>query len=525
MKRSLLCLGTAAVMTLTVAAAAGAKPVKTGRQAIGQFDHNADVGTTHFPGKAAYNAKTKTYRVTASGANIWGPADAFHYIDKQATGDLSIAATIAFEGQGNNPHRKAGVMLRQDDSPDSPYVDVMVHGSGLVSLQYRETKGGDTHEIASNTQGVTRVKLEVTNGYAHMWLATKDGVLHDTGGEFPVHFTGPYRAGLGLSSHDDTVQETADFSDVEIAPVTPYIAKMTGYGAKVESTLEILTVGRNDRSLVYHTADHIEAPNWSPDGKTFLFNSDGHLYTMAVPEQVPEMPQKPGQPVLLDTGPEHKINNDHGFAPDGKWVAFSDNSQPDNQSRIYIIPLTPQATAAGPARQITADGPSYWHGWTNDDSTVGAVEQKNGDFDISTYPVAGGAPTQLTNSPGLDDGADYSPDGKYIYFNSVRSGNMKIWRMNADGSNPIQVTTGDSRDWFPHPSPDGKWIAFISFEPGEVTAGDHPPNKNVMIKIMPVSGGEPKIVAKLFGGQGTMNVPSWSPDSKMLAFVSYRLVP
>src|ERR1700761_7730899 len=194
MKRSLLLIGTAVAVAL--AANAVAKPVKTAHHALGQFEQSVDVGSTHFPGKAAYDAKTKTYRVTASGANIWGPADAFHYVDKPASGDLSIAATIGFEGQGNNPHRKAGVMLRQDDAADSPYVDVMVHGSGLVSLQYRETKGGDTHEVAANTQGVTRIKLELTNGYAHMWLAGADGVLHDSGAEFPVHFDGPYRAGL-----------------------------------------------------------------------------------------------------------------------------------------------------------------------------------------------------------------------------------------------------------------------------------------------------------------------------------------
>jgi Tol biopolymer transport system component len=152
------------------------------------------------------------------------------------------------------------------------------------------------------------------------------------------------------------------------------------------------------------------------------------------------------------------------------------------------------------------------------------IGQRAGEFDVYAVPAAGGSERRLTTAPGLDDGAEYSPDGQWIYFNSVRSGNMKIWRMHPDGSQQEQVTFGDdSRDWFPHVSPDGKWIAFVAF--GTDTAiGDHPANHDVMLKLMPTSGGTPTVIAKLFGGQGTMNVNSWSPDSKQIAFVSYRPV-
>ena len=99
---------------------------------------------------------------------------------------------------------------------------------------------------------------------------------------------------------------------------------------------------------------------------------------------------------------------------------------------------------------------------------------------------------------------------------------MKIWRMKADGSEQQQITfDGEYADWFPHPSPDGKWLVFLSYDK---SVQGHPPNKDVQLRIMPISGGRPKILTKLFGGQGTINVPSWSPDSKYVAFVSYRLV-
>jgi len=487
-----------------------AGPTFAAPKKVGQFDHNLDVGQVAFKGTAAYDRKRDSYRLTASGANIWGTADAFHYAARQASGDIRMAADIAFEGAGVDPHRKAGLMLRQSLAPDSPYVDVMVHGSGLVSLQYRETPGGETHEIASNVTGATRVELELSNGYAYLSVAGSDGVLHHAGGEFPLHFTGPYYAGLALSAHNNTITEAADFSRVEIAPATPFVPADTGYNAKVESTLEILDLGRFDRSVVYQTGDHIEAPNWTKDNH-LLFNSAGHIYSI---------PAVGGTPSLIDTGGLHTLNNDHGLSPDGQWLAVSDQTSDDHQSRVYVLPAT-----GGQPRQVTPQGPSYWHGWSPDGTTLTVIANRGGDFDVYAVPAQGGSETRLTTAPGLDDGADYSPDGQWIYFNSVRSGNMKIWRMHPDGSGQEQITFGDdSRDWFPHPSPDGKWIAFISFGT-DVTVGDHPPNKDVMLKIMPTAGGDAKVVARLFGGQGTMNVPSWSPDSTRLAFVSYRLIP
>jgi Tol biopolymer transport system component len=144
---------------------------------------------------------------------------------------------------------------------------------------------------------------------------------------------------------------------------------------------------------------------------------------------------------------------------------------------------------------------------------------RGGNADIYSISVEGGEERRLTDAPGLDDGPDYSPDGQYIYFNSERTGWMQIWRMHPDGSGQEQVTRDDYANWFAHPSPDGKWLVFLSYNK---TVKGHPPDQDVMLRLMPAAGGEPRVLVKLFGGQGTINVPSWSPDSKRLAFVSYR---
>jgi TolB protein len=229
------------------------------------------------------------------------------------------------------------------------------------------------------------------------------------------------------------------------------------------------------------------------------------------------LPVTGGAPKTIDTGAAIHCNNDHGISPDGKSLAISDSSQSDQKSHVYIVPI-----GGGTPRLLTPNAPSYWHGWSPDGKTLAFVGERNEDFDIYTIPVGGGEETRLTTAQGLDDGPEYSPDGKYIYFNSERTGHMQIWRMRADGSAQEQITFDDSNDWFPHISPDGKWMVFLSYG-SEVTG--HPPNKNVQLRLLDMSDGKIKVVVKLFGGQGTINVPSWSPDSKKFAFVSYQFLP
>jgi TolB protein len=282
-------------------------------------------------------------------------------------------------------------------------------------------------------------------------------------------------------------------------------AETARQGEAIESSLEIVSVETGQRKVIYRARQHFEAPNWSRDGKYFIFNSRGRIYTL---------PVEGGEPRLLDTGSATNCNNDHGLSPDGTLLALSHS--PQNQSLIYIVPIT-----GGEPRLVTPLGPSYWHGWSPDGKTLAYCAERNGNYDVYTIPVEGGEETRLTDAPGLDDGPDYSPDGKYIYFNSERTGTMQIWRMHTDGSRQEQITFDSYNDWFPHPSPDGQWLVFLSYEPD---VQGHPANKDVTLRIMPMKGGEPRVLVSLFGGQGTINVPSWSPDSKQFAFVSYRIL-
>ena len=275
----------------------------------------------------------------------------------------------------------------------------------------------------------------------------------------------------------------------------------------VESFLQTIDISTLERDTIYHVQDHIEAPNWSPDGETLIYNSNGLLYKISAHGGVPE---------LIPTGFAKKVNNDHGISPDGTYLVISDNTE-TGKSLIYSLPIT-----GGNPKKITPIGPSYWHGWSPDGKTLAYCAERNGNYDIYTIPFAGGEETRLTTATGLDDGPDYSPDGQFIYFNSERTGTMQIWRMKTDGSSQEQLTTDEYNDWFAHPSPDGKWIVYVSFGT-DVPAGSHPPNKDVSLRLMNLETKKVKVLAHLFGGQGTINVPSWSPDSKRVAFVSYRL--
>jgi TolB protein len=271
------------------------------------------------------------------------------------------------------------------------------------------------------------------------------------------------------------------------------------------SRLETIDIESSVRSIIYRAPEHFEAPNWTHDGKFFLFNQDGRIY---------RLPVTGGKPDPIDTGFAIRCNNDHGISPDSKSIAISDQSQGDHNSIVYTVPFN-----GGMPRRITQNSPSYWHGWSPDGSMLAFVGARNGDFDIYSIPAAGGTETRLTTAKGLDDGPEYSPDGKYIYFNSERTGIMQIWRMHPDGSQQEQITHDDFNDWFPHISPDGKWLVMLAYDK---SVSGHPPNKDVTLRLMSRSDGKISILTTLFGGQGTINVPSWSPDSKRLAFVSYE---
>ncbi len=461
-----------------------------------------DVGKVELPGSAQILPDKKGYRITGSGANIWSKEDAFHFVARKLSGDLVFRMDVAWVGEGKAKHRKACAMVRQSLDADAPYADVAVHGDGLIALQYRKAKGGITYSVPTSIKAPATVQLE-RDGNIFTVSVARPGQPFQPIGAVTVELADPVYVGLAVCSHNAKVAETAIFSNVKLTHRLP--AK--GETRVHEASVEIVTVATGERHVVYRARDPFQAPNWSPDGKTLFLNQRGRMYTL---------PVTGGTPKLLDTGVAVRCNNDHGLSPDGRWLAVSSTHE-DKVSKVYVVPAT-----GGAARRVTPQGPSYWHGWSPDGKTLAFCGQRGENFDVYTVPAAGGEEKRLTEASGLDDGPDYTPDGKFIYFNSERTGLMKIWRMHADGTHQEQVTTDtDYADWFPHPSPDGKLLVFLSFDKG---VKGHPANQDVVLRLVPLAGGKPKVLATLFGGQGTINVPSWSPDGKALAFVSYRLV-
>lgn len=470
---------------------------------IGMFQGHGDIGAVKHKGSLEFNPRDSSYTISASGTNMWSNNDQLHYVWKKMSGDVALTADIEWLGKGVDPHRKACLIIRQSLDPGSAYADVAVHGDGMTAIQYREMDGDITRELKSNIISPQRVRIDKVGHYLYMSLAKAGGELTSSGGAIKVSFKAPFYVGLGVCSHNNEVVETAKFSKVVLEKLEAKPDSLK----KLESSLEIIPIATWDRQVILQSENRLEAPNWTPDGKKLLYNSMGQLY---------QIPVEGGTPKLIPTDFAKKINNDHGISPDGKMLVISDGTE-IGKSLIYTLPIE-----GGVPKKITYNGPSYWHGWSPDGKTLAYCAERNGNYDIYTIPVNGGEETRLTTAEGLDDGPDYSPDGKYIYFNSARSGTMQLWRMRANGNEQEQLTTDKYNDWFPHPSPDGKWLVYVSFEP-DIPADLHPPNKDVMLRLMDLETKEIRTIAKLFGGQGTINVPSWSPDSSRLAFVSYRL--
>lgn len=281
--------------------------------------------------------------------------------------------------------------------------------------------------------------------------------------------------------------------------------------SSIKSFLETVDVQTGVREVLAGFDYLIEAPNWLQDGNRLIYNSGGLLYLFDLSSR---------ENTVIDSGYANHCNNDHVLSPDNTQIAVSHHTQEDGKSRIYIFPLE----AEGDPTLITELAPSYLHGWSPDGAELSYCAERQGQYNIFSISVNGGKEKQLTDTPGLNDGPEYSPDGNHIWFNSTRSGLMQVWRMNADGSEQTQMTFDESNSWFPHVSPDGETVAYLTYQKGDVAPNDHPANKNVEIRLMASAGGEEKTLIKLFGGQGTINVNSWSPDNQKLAFVSYQVM-
>ena len=488
-----------------LASAASAQNTQSNSQTnLGVFQSEGDVGLLTQPGKTVYDSSRQTYTITASGENVWFDKDNFHFVWMKVSGDGFFQADISFLGEGVNPHRKALLMVRTSLDPASVYADIALHGNGMTALQFRDEQAGLTREVQAATWSPKHFRMEKHGDYFTMWLAGGDGRFQFAGSSPRIALGESFYVGLGMCSHEKDLSETAIFSNVKISGVPD----ANWSNATLYSALEEITVSSGDRTAVYQTEGRLEAPNWTRDGAALIFNRNGRIERIAAAG---------GPTQIIDTGFATRCNNDHGISSDAKDLVISDQSQGDHKSRVYLLPI-----AGGTPRLITKEGPSYWHGWSPDGKTLAFVGERNGDFDIYAISTLGGEEKRLTTAKGLDDGPEYSPDGKYIYFNSVRTGHMQIWRMRADGSEQVQITNDELNDWFPHLSPDGTQMVFLSY-PKDVEG--HPENKDVMLRLMSLKDGKITVLAKLFGGQGTINVPSWSPGGAKLAFVSYALLP
>lgn len=477
---------------------------------LGQFDGHGDIGSPQMRGSVVFDASAQEYRLTAGGTNMWFGRDQFHFLWKKLKGDFILRADVEWVGAGTDPHRKLGWMVRPSLDADAPYADCAAHGDGLTSLQYRRDTGGNTEQIIPPVKQATVLQFE-RRGDRYIFSAARRGDPFGSCTLTNIDLGNEVYAGLYLCSHNGEVTEQAVFRNVRI--IRPVKQNFIPYQDFIGSALEILDVHTGKRQIIHRSAQPFEAPNWTSDGEALIYNISGRDEGWG---RLRRFDLASGKETTLETGSATMNNNDHVLSFDGQRLGISDQSaEHGGQSRIFTLPAE-----GGTPTPITPLTPSYLHGWSPDGKFLVYTGGRSNAYDIYRILADGSGPeVRLTEASGLNDGPEYTPDGSFIYFNSSRTGTMQIWRMKPDGTAQEQVTHDDFNDWFPHISPDGQWIVFVSFPP-EVEATDHPYYQRVYLRLMPIDGGAPKVIAYVYGGQGTMNVPSWSPDSRRVAFVS-----
>jgi TolB protein len=485
---------------------------------LGIFEGQTDVGPVHPAGTTKFDGGPKTYTLTGAGDYMWMTKDAFHFLWKKASGDVSLSADIRFPNPGGNAHRKAVLLIRQSLDADAVYADAALHGSGLTALQFRPEAGASTGDTELNFNSIAdapaRLRIEKRGDLITMFISMKGEPLHPAGATTRLHLDGSFYVGLGVCSHDPNVVETALFSNVDFHTLAEASASTPSGKVDLYSTLQTISIDAENRraTAIYTTQGHFEAPNWTRDGSSLIFDQDGRIMTVAADGKLPAAVHP------IDIGLATKCNGSHGLSPDGKFLAISCNMPDAAGSRVYVLP-----SGGGVPHVVTANPSSYFHSWSPDGKTIAFTRPHTGGGDIYSIPVEGGEEMALTATVGVSDDPDYSPDGQYIYFNSDRGGGtMQIWRMHADGGQPEQVTSDEMNNWTPHVSPDGKWMVFLSYDKS-VTG--HPANQQISLRLMSMADKKITRLVDLLGGSGTINVPSWAPDSHHLAFVSYELVP
>jgi TolB protein len=399
---------------------------------------------------------------------------------------------------------------------------VELRGASGTAFGLQAESGGRTWRLVTGADGVLALPGAETLGrVAHadvfqlerrgdtlLFSAAVFGAPLQLVASVPAPGGQPLRAGVYRGNGDGGAAGTGvDMRNARwTVPAWPGLVPYRDY---LGSRLELLDLTTGAREVIFATAAGIEAPNYTPDGRFITFNSGGLIFRLEVGTH---------EVTRIDTGQCIRNNNDHVISPDGRWLGISNHASGafDGQSIVYKLPIE-----GGEPVALTRLAPSYLHGWSPDGCHVIYTGKRDGAFDIYRTATDGaGEETRLTDAPGLNDGSEYAPDGRHIYFNSSRTGRMQLWRMDADGGDQRALTDDAFNNWFPHPSPDGRTIVFLSYQP-DMQADKHPYYQHVYLRAIPAEGGAPRVVAYLYGGQGTINVPSWSPDGRYVAFVSH----
>jgi Tol biopolymer transport system component/catechol 2,3-dioxygenase-like lactoylglutathione lyase family enzyme len=491
-----------------------AEPAKS----LGLFEENTDVGTVQPPGTAAFNPASGVYTLTAAGSNTWYHIDNFHYLWKKASGDLVLTAEVNFPPHTYNhdpdPHRKGILMFRQTLDAGGKYVGAAWHGSGLMALQFRRERGANSEDVELNTAAPRTVRIEKRGDTFTLFMSMKGEPLHPVGASVTLHLEEPFYIGLGAVSHNVNTTDRVEFSHVSLEAAPPE-SQLALY-----STLQTISINDQFRRamVVRSVPGYVQSPNWAPDGKHIYVHEGGSI------QAIPYLdPPAGGPPQTIDTRTLVGCSGNFGLSPDGKLLAVSCAEHKGGQHDVYVLPV---GSADAPRKVTNGSASSYFHAWGPDSRTIAFTRGRAAKADIFTIPVEGGTETRLTSDT-LNDGPDFSPDGKFIYFDSSRSGTTQIWRMKPDGSDAEQVTDDEYINSSPHVAPDGKTVAFLSQVKSTLPAEPAPDGSDIgatWLRVIGNADGMIRNVASFQGSRGSFSMYGWG-DPTHLAFISYRKLP
>jgi len=480
---------------------------------LGVFEGQSDIGSVVPAGTGKYDSAKGIYTLTSAGANTWYRIDDFHYVWKKAVGDLDLTADVSFPPKAYDhepsPHRKGLLMLRQTLDAGGIYADVAVHGSGLTALQYRSERGANTQDIELNIAAPRTVRLQKRGDIVTLFLSMKGEPLHQAGASIKLHLKEPFYVGLGAVSHDVATTDKVEFAHVSLQPPATVAS---GTKTVLYSTLQTIQIDDQFRRAMVIRSElaYLQSPNWAPDGKSIYVREDGRVV------RIPYLdPPAGGVPQQIDVGTLVDCSGNFGLSPNGQWLAMSCAETKGGPHEVYVLP----AGGGGAARKLTrSTSSSFFHAWAPDSQAIAFTRGRAGKADIFTIPLAGGAETRITSDT-VNDGPDYSPDGKLIYFDSSRSGTTQIWRMKPDGSAAEQVTDDDRLNSSPHVSPDGKTVAFLS----QPSRSDESIGE-AALKAFSTGDGLIRTIVEFQGNRGSLAMYGWG-YAKHVAFVSYQRLP